>query len=300
MPETMQIESPVYMNEDSSKAMKEAWERHENEGKEFRADSKTATLDIYGPITNYQLKQVSNFLAAVKGKDLTVRVNSPGGDYFAGLSIANRLAEHNGKIHTVVDGLAASAAAVVFMAGDTREMKPSSQLMFHPVMTIAFGNRFDMEKVIKQLKASDEAMADFITGEGKINLKKDELENWLQKEEFMGRDDARKIGAVNFDADEEKKKKEMDAEDEEKKKKEMDAEDEEKKKKEMDAEDEEKKKKEITDEDVRIFENDTEEVKRFKRRLQEKMVAGKVEDFENLIKSHGINIDDTIAERLGF
>ena len=232
----LRFESRTYMNEDSAKAIKQAWEEHKNRGEEFSADAKTAELDIYGPISNRLLKEVSGFLADVKGKDLTVRINSPGGDYYAGLSIANRLDEHKGAIHTIVDGLAASAAAVVFMAGDKRTMKPSSQLMFHPVMTIAFGNRFDMEKVIKQLKASDDAMADFLLAEGKFSMSRNELDEWLQKEEFIGVKQARKINAVteeeeekNEEEEEEKKvaetEEEMEKEtnEEEEKKKEIEA-----------------------------------------------------------------------------
>ena len=100
----LRFESRTYMNEDSAKAIKQAWEEHKNRGEEFSADAKTAELDIYGPISNRLLKEVSGFLADVKGKDLTVRINSPGGDYYAGLSIANRLDEHKGDIHTIVDG----------------------------------------------------------------------------------------------------------------------------------------------------------------------------------------------------
>ncbi|MEV6879678.1 head maturation protease, ClpP-related, partial [Amycolatopsis sp. NPDC051128] len=76
--------------------------------------------------------------------DLRLRINSPGGDAFEGFAIYNLLSRHPGQITVTVDGLAASAASIISMVGDTIEMSPASQLMIHDAWTVAIGNADDL------------------------------------------------------------------------------------------------------------------------------------------------------------
>jgi hypothetical protein len=69
-----------------------------------------------------------------------VRLNSPGGDYFDGVAIANALARHPATVTVHVDGLAASAASVIAMAGDKVVMHPGAQMMIHDALTMTIGN----------------------------------------------------------------------------------------------------------------------------------------------------------------
>lgn len=79
--------------------------------------------------------------------DITVRVNSPGGNVWDGLSIFNLLKEHKAQIHVQVEGLAASAASLIAMAGDLITMGEGSMMMIHNPMTLAFGDGNEMRKI---------------------------------------------------------------------------------------------------------------------------------------------------------
>ena len=83
--------------------------------------------------------------------DITVWINSPGGDCFAAARIYNMLRDYRGKVTVKVDGLAASAASVIAMAGDTVLVSPVSMMMIHNPATIAMGDHTEMEKAIAML-----------------------------------------------------------------------------------------------------------------------------------------------------
>jgi len=89
-------------------------------------------------------------LSKVSG-NLTVWLNSPGGDCLAASQIYTMLRNHKGKVTVKIDGIAASAASVVAMAGDETLISPTGYLMVHNPATIAMGNRADMEKAIDLL-----------------------------------------------------------------------------------------------------------------------------------------------------
>lgn len=83
-------------------------------------------------------------LAALDTDEITVRINSPGGDVFDGIAILNALRGHKAKITTVVDGLAASAASFIAMAGDEVVMSRNSEMMIHDASNFCHGNAADM------------------------------------------------------------------------------------------------------------------------------------------------------------
>jgi ATP-dependent Clp protease protease subunit len=89
--------------------------------------------------------------------EITVRINSPGGDVFDGFAIYNLLAQHPAKINVKVDGWAASAASVIAMAGDTVEMAANALMMIHNPWTMAIGDSANMRKtadLLDQIKGS--------------------------------------------------------------------------------------------------------------------------------------------------
>lgn len=89
--------------------------------------------------------------------EITVRINSPGGDVFDGFAIYNLLSQHPAKIHVKVDGWAASAASVIAMAGDTVEMAANALMMIHNPWTMAIGDSASMLKtaaLLDQIKSS--------------------------------------------------------------------------------------------------------------------------------------------------
>ena len=115
--------------------------------------------------------------------DITVYINSPGGNVFAAASIYTMLLEHKGKVTVKIDAIAASAASVVAMAGDTVMMSPVAMLMIHDPMTIAMGNAKDMEKAISTL---NEVKASIINAyERKTGLSRKKLADMMGKETWM-------------------------------------------------------------------------------------------------------------------
>ena len=83
--------------------------------------------------------------------DITVWINSPGGDCVAAAQIYNMLSNYKGKVTVKIDGIAASAASVIAMAGDTVLVSPVSMLMIHNPATIAWGDHAQMQKAIDML-----------------------------------------------------------------------------------------------------------------------------------------------------
>ena len=90
--------------------------------------------------------------------DVTVWINSPGGNVFAAAEIYTMLKDYAGKVTVKVASLAASAASVVAMAGDVVQMSPTALLMLHDPSTVAMGNARDMEKAISTLNEVKESI----------------------------------------------------------------------------------------------------------------------------------------------
>lgn len=105
------------------------------------------------------VKRIDAALRAIGNKDVTVNINSPGGDVFEGIAIYNRLREHPGQVNVKVLGLAASAASIIAMAGDNVQIGASSFIMIHNAWVLAVGNRHDMREVADFLEPFDEALA---------------------------------------------------------------------------------------------------------------------------------------------
>jgi ATP-dependent protease ClpP protease subunit len=86
-------------------------------------------------------------LAALKGKRLTLRVNSPGGDVFDGLAIKNLIANHPAHVTARVDALAASIASVIIQGADEVIVEPHAQIMIHDASGVSFGNADEMREM---------------------------------------------------------------------------------------------------------------------------------------------------------
>ncbi|TGS62874.1 head maturation protease, ClpP-related, partial [Mesorhizobium sp. M1C.F.Ca.ET.176.01.1.1] len=129
------------------------------------ASDDAASSSIYDSIggnwegTGITAKRVSAVLRNIGARDLTVNVNSPGGDFFEGVAIYNLLREHKAKVTVNVMGLAASAASVIAMAGDEILMGDGAFLMIHNAWTVAIGNRHDIAQAAEVLAPFDAAMA---------------------------------------------------------------------------------------------------------------------------------------------
>lgn len=140
----------------------------------------------------FTAKRCAAALRAIGKADVTVKINSPGGDMFEGIAIFNLLREHPAKVRVEVIGLAASAASIIAMAGDEIVMGLGSFMMIHNAWGVVIGNRHDMRTAATLFDGFDAALADIYearTGEARA-----ELEKLMDAETFMGPSEAVKKG----------------------------------------------------------------------------------------------------------
>ncbi len=90
--------------------------------------------------------------------DITVWINSPGGDVFAAAQIYNMLMDYPGNVDVRIDGIAASAASVIAMAGNRVSMSPVAMMMIHNPMTVAMGDKKVMQQAIDMLDEIKESI----------------------------------------------------------------------------------------------------------------------------------------------
>ena len=105
--------------------------------------------------------------------DITLWINSPGGDCVAAAQIYNMLSEYPGKVTVKIDGIAASAASVIAMAGNDVQMSPVSMMMIHNPATIAWGDHTEMKKAMELLDAVKESIINAYvlkTGQSRVKL----------------------------------------------------------------------------------------------------------------------------------
>jgi ATP-dependent Clp protease protease subunit len=124
--------------------------------------------------------------------NVTVWINSPGGDVFAAAQIYNMLMDYSGKVTVKIDGLAASAASVIAMAGSDVYMSPVSMLMIHNPSTIAIG---DSEEMLRAKALLDEIKESIINAyELKSGLSRARISHLMDAETWMNAHKAIELG----------------------------------------------------------------------------------------------------------
>lgn len=124
--------------------------------------------------------------------DITVWINSPGGDCIAAARIYNMLKDYKGKVTIYIDGIAASAASVIAMSGDKLLMSPVSMMMIHNPATLAFGDHKDMKKAIDMLNEVKESIINAY--EIKTGLSRDKISKLMDDETWMNANKAIELG----------------------------------------------------------------------------------------------------------
>ena len=124
--------------------------------------------------------------------DVTVWINSPGGNVFAAAEIYTMLRDYKGAVTVKIDAIAASAASVVAMAGDQVLMSPVAMLMLHDPSTIAFGNTKDMERAINTLNEVKESIINAYAA--KSGLSHSRISNLMSNETWMNAKKAVELG----------------------------------------------------------------------------------------------------------
>lgn len=140
-------------------------------------------------------KSVSRALKELNGKDVTVEINSPGGSVFAGSEIYTSLKSYPGNITVKIVGIAASAASVIAMAGDTVQISPTAQIMIHNASVYAGGDKNDMTHTAEFLKGVDESISNAY--KLKTSLSTDELLELMDNETWMTAKTALELGLAD-------------------------------------------------------------------------------------------------------
>ena len=130
-------------------------------------------------------------LTATAG-DISVWLNSPGGDVFAASQIYTMLKEYDGKVTVQIDGLAASAASVIAMAGDEVLMSPVAMMMIHNPATMIFGEAADFQSGIKMLSEVKEGIINAY--EQKTGLSRAKISNMMDAETWFSAQKAVELG----------------------------------------------------------------------------------------------------------
>lgn len=170
-----------------------------------------AELLLYGEISDASWygdevtpKKFADDLAACGGKDLTVRVNSPGGDVFAAQAIYNQLKAYTGKVTVKIDGMCASAATVIACAGETVIMPSNTIYMIHNPKSAMLGyyDAVQLGKVSDRLTTVKQTIVNVYMGRVGNALSEVQVKHKMDSEEWMTADKAKEYGFVDEIADE--------------------------------------------------------------------------------------------------
>lgn len=169
------------------------WIKNQNEG-----DSEMRTLFLNGPISDESWfgdevtpKLFKDELAAGDGP-ISVWINSPGGDVFAAAQIYNMLMDYPNDVTVIIDGLAASAASVIAMAGTEVQMSPVAMMMIHNPATVAIGDSEEMKKAVKMLDEVKESIMNAY--EIKTGLPRDKISKMMDAESWFNANKAVELG----------------------------------------------------------------------------------------------------------
>jgi len=133
-------------------------------------------------------KSIADQLKTIGKRAVTVAINSPGGDFFEGLAIYNLLRDHPRNVTVKVMGVAASAAAVIAMAGDKIQVPRAGFLMIHNVWVLAMGNATDLRAIADGLDPFDTVTADIFATRTGMDQKA--IRTMLENETWIGGSEA--------------------------------------------------------------------------------------------------------------
>lgn len=166
-------------------------------GNVFRAkaaDRTTTEIELYDEIGFWGVnaKDFRSTLQAISTPKINLRINSPGGDVFDGIAMYNDLVAHPAEVAVTVTGLAASAASVIAMAGDTVEVADNAFIMIHNAWSVVVGDSREMDKMAKTLARINKALAD--TYADRTGLDVAELVEMMNEETWLGAAEAVEAG----------------------------------------------------------------------------------------------------------
>lgn len=170
-------------------------------GKRFEivaSADREATVYLYDVIDNWYGIDSESFVKGINALDVDVihlRINSPGGDVFDARTMYTALKQHKAQVMTHIDGLSASAATYVGLAGDHVEITDGGFFMIHKGWTITLGNADDYRKTAGILDKVDASIArDYAK---KTGLDETQLLAWMSEEKWMDATESKELGFVD-------------------------------------------------------------------------------------------------------
>ena len=177
------------------------WVRNDNDERILMLNGEISNETWFGD--EITPKEFRGELNSGQGK-VTVWINSPGGDCFAAAQIYNMLMEYSGPVDVHIDGIAASAASVIAMAGNHVAISPVGMMMIHNPATVSIGDEREMKKAMEMLSEVKESIINAY--ELKTGLSRKQLSNMMNAESWMNAKKALELGfadSILYDGDDE-------------------------------------------------------------------------------------------------
>ena len=175
------------------------WVRNDNDERILMLNGEISNETWFGD--EITPKEFRGELNSGQGK-VTVWINSPGGDCFAAAQIYNMLMEYSGPVDVHIDGIAASAASVIAMAGNHVAISPVGMMMIHNPATVSIGDEREMKKAMDMLSEVKESIINAY--EIKTGLPRKQLSNMMNAESWFNARKALELGfadSVLYDGD---------------------------------------------------------------------------------------------------
>lgn len=165
------------------------WVRNDNDERILMLNGEISNETWFGD--EITPKEFRGELNSGQGK-VTVWINSPGGDCFAAAQIYNMLMEYSGPVDVHIDGIAASAASVIAMAGNHVAISPVGMMMIHNPATVSIGDEREMKKAMDMLSEVKESIINAY--ELKTGLPRKQLSSMMNAESWMNAQKALELG----------------------------------------------------------------------------------------------------------
>jgi len=140
-------------------------------------------------------KNFQKELSAIKASQIDLHVNSPGGEVFDGIAIYNLIKQHPANVTTYIDGLAASIASVIALAGDEIYMAENALMMIHNPYGMVMGMAEDMRKMAERLDIVRDSISKAYMS--KTDMPEEEINALMEAETWMTADDAMELGFID-------------------------------------------------------------------------------------------------------
>lgn len=168
------------------------WYEFQNE-----AESSTVEISIYDEIGDYgtSAKRFIDDLKSAGDKDINIRMNSVGGSVFDGLAIYNVLRSHKGYVNVKIEGLSASIASIIALAGDNIEMAENGFFMIHNPFGKSAGGADDMRKTADLLDKIKQELVSIYSN--KTQLSDETISDMMDKETWLTSQEAKEMGFID-------------------------------------------------------------------------------------------------------